>query len=193
MGERVCPNCGAWNGSQIICKTCGAETEETFCSTDAWIKLASNTGPEKTNRFLAWHYGGEEVKKKLSQKYTQEELEQIYICPRCGDLGSMKDSNHCFYCGAQMVPTHYKYEDILQRDMSKEEFEQWKKTLYGEYCYPNPLFDKEEFHRTKIRKGEEEDPAKKQEEQMEQLLDTIRREGSSTRNMQSFLDIWKIE
>ena len=77
-----------------------------------------------------------------------------------------------------MIPTRYKYEEILQRDMTKEDFAQWKKILYGEYCYPSPLFDKEEFHRTRILKGEEEDPAKKQEEQMEQILDAIRWAGS---------------
>ena len=175
---KYCNKCNIKFSTTDLCPKCGGEGVSTPCLVTVRQQLSAHIEPERLNHFFAWKYGGDEVKKDLSQKYTQEELEQIYICPRCGDLGSMKDSNHCFYCGAQMVPTHYKYEDILQRDMSKEEFEQWKKTLYGEYCYPNPLFDKEEFHRTKIRKGEEEDPDKKQEEQMKQILDAIRWAGS---------------
>ena len=175
---KVCSQCGRWSTDRNICKGCGSIMVQTQYLLEMWVELSSNTGPGKIQRFFVWKHGHGEFKQHVLEKYSQEELEYIFICPRCGSLASMEENNNCRYCGAQMIPTRYKYEEILQRDMTKEDFAQWKKILYGEYCYPSPLFDKEEFHRTRILKGEEEDPAKKQEEQMEQILDAIRWAGS---------------
>ena len=175
---KVCPKCGIQFSGKDICPKCGGNLVCTPCIEFNEIQLGCSMGPERIDRFFAWKYGDDLLRHQLSLNYTQEELEQIYICPRCGSLSHIEGPNNCRFCGTQTVPTSYKYEEILQRDMTKEDFAQWKKILYGEYCYPSPLFDKEELHRTRILKGEEEDPDKKQEEQMEQILDAIRWAGS---------------
>ena len=174
----VCPQCGRWGIDRNICKGCGSEMVRTSCILTTWNQLAPNTGPQKIQRFFVWKYGNEEVRKHVLTKYPQEELEYVFICPRCGSMGSIEGYNNCDFCGSPLTQTKWKFEDILQQEMSKEEFAQWKKMLYGEYCYPSPVFDKDEFHKRRIQEGEEEDPATKQEEQMEQILDAIRWAGS---------------
>ena len=150
----VCLNCGDVDFDTERCLLCGGTFVKTNIKKENYIDAINVWDEDIIDRYLVWRY----INKIDDPDISRVELENMWICPRCGDMLSEANTKNCIYCGCTMVPTKYTIEYILK--MTEKDYPKFMKKIFNEYCYHNPLFDKIEFHRRRIENGEESDPKK---------------------------------
>lgn len=158
MNFQICPNCGHLYSGELKCSNCDIPLVKTSYEEEKFLDAGFFWSLERLIRFTFWKYANPDKKKEFLLESTKEQLENVCICPRCGDTYSDDNTNNCQYCGCTLIPTKYKWDNIIK--MEESEYFRIRQKMYNEYCYHNPLFDKMDFHRRRIQNDEEPDPKK---------------------------------